>query len=219
MTELLTQFTEDSHEMDENSHDRTVMPNVDRYVGHASSHPRIPLKLSRSELSHYPEISDELVELLVKPDPSKEPGDGIKMLSDLEQYGKEWAAEEIAKGQSDDDAANELVRRIQRDNNVMFDPRAIGNAKAIARDAVLFAQGGRISIKPVEKEAAIGVPLEDGVPSVVAITGPDGGRRHELLTSQEREDLEIHSVEVDEEQLSRDALEKLFGTKETGQGE
>jgi hypothetical protein len=194
---------------------------TEKYVGHASSHPRIPLRqpLTREDLAFYPEVPQEYLKLLVKLDPEREEGDGGMMLEDLMRIAPYWAQSSIEQGYGQEETEDWMVRRVQNEWNVMLDNRALVAAKAIARDAVSIVLQGHIDVQIPGRSRTIGSPLRDDVPSIVAITGPDGSRRHELFTPDQRKGLKIHRVEVNEKELIQAALHKSMTTDKTGQGE
>jgi hypothetical protein len=156
------------------------------YVAHASLRPREPRSLSREELSQYPELPEELQELLVSPDPDAPVLDNPLAL--LVELAPVWAEDGMSQ--------QDIVKEIQKYCNVMFDARNIRAANGMAGEAVVRAHGGTIFVPESKEVATIGAQLRDDVPSVIEFMDSAGNSRYELMTPRSRKQYGITALKV-----------------------
>jgi len=167
---------------------------IGTYVAHASLRPRAPRALTSEELSQYPQLPQELQDLLVSSDSNAESVNNP--LDELMKLAPQWADE----GMSQED----IVKQIQAHCNVTFDAPGIMAAYGMAREAVMRANGEVIFTTQSKELEAIGVTFRDDTPSVVKLLSSDGESRHQLLTPEARKRFGITTMTI----LEKDFIAK-----------
>ncbi|MDB5176527.1 MAG: hypothetical protein JWN75_195 [Candidatus Saccharibacteria bacterium] len=178
---------------------------IGTYVAHASLRPREPLTLTREELSQYPELPKEMQELLVKPDPNSESlNNPLELLMDL---APQWADQGMSEA--------DIVIKIQRHCNIMFDASSLKAAKGMADEAVIRARGDTIFVPESKEVDVIGASFRDDTPSVIEIVTPDRDRRFELLTPEKRRLYGITAMVISERDFTAKQIETYTSRSES----